>query len=60
VIEDKCVESSTSGIRLAKAPPGMFSVEVPTYQKVVSEGVKEDIKIIRVYFCAGTDTFSFI
>jgi hypothetical protein len=55
VIEDKCIESSTFGIRLAKAPLGVFNIEVPTYQEVVTEEIKENIKIIRVYFCAGTD-----
>jgi hypothetical protein len=55
VIEDKFIEIWTSGIRLAKAPPGMFSIEVPTYQEVITEGIKENIKIITVYFCAETD-----
>jgi hypothetical protein len=55
VIEDKFIESLTSGIGLIKAPPWMFSIEVHTYQEVVTKGIKEEIKIIRVYFCAGTD-----
>jgi len=48
VIEDKSVEGSTSSIWLTKTPLGMFGVEVPTYQEVSTEGIKEVLEIIGI------------
>jgi hypothetical protein len=46
VVEGNFVKSSTSGIRLAKAPPGVFSVEVPPCQEMITEGFKEMNEIL--------------